>query len=463
MDAIIEKVYAFTDENALIAPHERVLAAVSGGADSMALLSLLHRWQQAELTLAVVHVHHGIRGAEADRDAAFVTQMCREWHIPLFQVRADVPAIAAREHLGLEEAGRLVRYSVFELVAAVWQADRIATAHTASDRAETVLLHLLRGCGMAGLTGIPAQRGRLVRPLLSCTRAEIEDYCCRFSVPYVKDSTNDDIQYTRNAVRRQLLPLMRQQNPAVEQALLRLADSAAEDEQYLAQQAAERLAECRMSDGVDGRRLLAAPAAIGYRMLQQALLEYGCRSMERRHFEECRRMLERGSGAVCLPGGWRLTAAAGVLRIEPTATDSAPLPESLALTTLPYAGVWCGRRFCVRPVNTEDTEMARNVHRMFFKSAVDYDRIQSDLSVRVRLPGDRLYPAGRGVGKSVRRLMQEIRLPAQQRERFPLLCDSAGIVLLPGITCADRVRLTDASRHFLVWEWLDEPSYCCLP
>ena len=106
MDAIIEKVYAFTDENALIAPHERVLAAVSGGADSMALLSLLHRWQQAELTLAVVHVHHGIRGAEADRDAAFVTQMCREWHIPLFQVRADVPAIAAREHLGLEEAGR---------------------------------------------------------------------------------------------------------------------------------------------------------------------------------------------------------------------------------------------------------------------------------------------------------------------------------------------------------------------
>ena len=313
MDAIIEKVYAFTDENALIAPHERVLAAVSGGADSMALLSLLHRWQQAELTLAVVHVHHGIRGAEADRDAAFVTQMCREWHIPLFQVRADVPAIAAREHLGLEEAGRLVRYSVFERVAAVWQADRIATAHTASDRAETVLLHLLRGCGMAGLTGIPAQRGRLVRPLLSCTRAEIEDYCCRFSVPYVKDSTNDDIQYTRNAVRRQLLPLMRQQNPAVEQALLRLADSAAEDEQYLAQQAAAAGGSCshRLSYAAAGAAGIWLPldgAAAFWRMSPDA------GAWQRRRVSA--RWLAvngGGGGAPDRADGNRFCAAAGVL------------------------------------------------------------------------------------------------------------------------------------------------------
>ena len=263
MDDLSEKVYAFTEKFALITPGERVLVAVSGGADSMVLLSVLRRWQQAGLTLAAVHIHHGIRGAEADRDAEFVTQMCRKWQIPLFLVRARVPEIAAREHLGLEETGRLVRYAVFERLAAAWQADRVATAHTASDRAETVLMHLLRGCGVAGLSGIPARRDKVVRPLLTCTRVEIEDYCRRSGIPYVEDSTNADVRYTRNAVRRELLPVMRRLNPAAEQALLRLADSAAEDEQCLAQLAADALTNARTSAGWDGGQFLAAPPAIG--------------------------------------------------------------------------------------------------------------------------------------------------------------------------------------------------------
>lgn len=458
MDSFAEKEFAFTGLNRLILPSERVLVAVSGGADSMALLSVLHRWRQAGLTLAAVHIHHGIRGAEADRDAEFVMQMCQKWQIPLFLVRARVPEIAAREHLGLEETGRAVRYAVFERLATVWQADRVATAHTASDRAETVLLHLLRGCGVAGLSGIPARRGKLVRPLLTCTRAEIEDYCQRNGIPYVEDSTNADVRYTRNAVRRELLPAMRRLNPAVEQALLRLADSAAEDERCLAQLAADVLVNARTSDGWDGGRLLAAPPAIGYRMLQQALAAVGCRSMERRHFIECRCVLERGSGAVCLPGGWRLTVKAGCMQIDSPQTESPEPPQMQPIAALPYTGVWGNRPFCVRLVNASDTEKVKNVHRMFFKFAIDYDTIQDGLNVRAPQPGDRLHPAGRGVGKSVRQVLQEDGLPPAQRERFPLLCDGGGILLLPGVTCADRARLTDATRHFLVWEWLDEPS-----
>lgn len=458
MDDLSEKVYAFTEKTALITPGERVLVAVSGGADSMTLLSTLLRWRQAGLTLAAVHIHHGIRGAEADRDADFVAQMCREWRIPLFLVRARVPEIAAREHLGLEETGRMVRYAVFEHVAAVWSADCIATAHTASDRAETVLLHLLRGCGIAGLCGIPAKRGKLVRPLLLCTRAEIERYCEENMLPYVEDSTNADVRYARNAIRRELLPAMQHLNPAVEQALLRLADSASEDEQCLAQLAAAALTDARTDDGWDGKRLLEAPPAIGYRMLQQALAAVGCRSMERRHFVECRCILEQGSGAVCLPGGWRLIVKAGKLQIDSPAAGLPKPPHRQPITALPYSGIWGNRAFCVRLVNAPDTEKAKNVHRMFFKFSVDYDTIQNNLSIRATQPGDRLHPAGRGVGKSVRRVLQEFGLPPAQRACFPLLCDGDEILLLPGVTCADWSRLTDTTRHFLVWEWLSEPS-----
>ncbi len=458
MDALAEKVCAFAERNAPLPLPGRVLVAVSGGADSMALLSLLCRWPQPGLTVAAVHVHHGIRGAEADRDAAFVAEMCRAWKVPLFSVRADVPGIAARERLGLEETGRLVRYAVFARVAQMWRADVVATAHTASDQAETVLMHLLRGCGIAGLAGIPAVRGRLVRPLLSCTRTEIEAYCRRLGIPYVTDSTNVDVRYTRNAVRYDLLPAMRRLNPAAEQALLRIADSAAEDEAYLSRVAQEALTRARLPEGLDGRQIADAPPSIGYRMLRQSLAAVGCRSMERRHFEEFLRLLAQGDGAVCLPGGWRLTVAGGCVRIDRPADALPDLPDTLPISALPFGGTWDGRPFCVRLVNAPDMETAKNVHRMFFKFAVDYDRIQNDLSVRTVRPGDRLHPAGRGVGKSVRRLMQENGLPPAQRERFPLLCDGAGVLLLPGMTCADRARLTESAKHFLVWEWTGEPS-----
>lgn len=458
MDDLTEKVCAFAEGNAPLPLPGRVLAAVSGGADSMALLSLLCRWPQPGLTVAAVHVHHGIRGAEADRDAAFVAERCRAWKVPLFLVHADVPGIAARERLGLEETGRLVRYAVFAHMAQMWQADAVATAHTASDQAETVLMHLLRGCGIAGLAGIPAARGKLVRPLLSCTRAEIEAYCRRLGIPYVTDSTNADVRYTRNAVRHELLPAMQRLNPAAEQALLRIADSAAEDEAYLSRLAQEALERARLPEGLDGRQIADAPPSIGYRMLQQTLAAVGCRSMERRHFEEFHRLLTQGNGAVCLPGGWRLAVAGGCVRIDrPTDAPSMP-PDTQPIPALPYGGTWDGRPFCVRLVNAPDMETAKNVHRMFFKFAVDYDRIQNDLSVRVVRPGDRLHPAGRGVGKSVRHLMQESGLSPAQRERFPLLCDGAGVLLLPGMTCAERARLTEATKHFLVWEWTGEPS-----
>ena len=156
---------------------KRVLVGLSGGADSMALLHALLHWPKIGLRVSAIHIHHGLRGKAADRDEAFVRDYCERWGVPLTVAHFDVAAVAREHHLSIEEAGRRVRYEAFESARQSMDADWVLTAHTASDQAETTLLHLIRGCGVDGLTGIPAARGHIRRPLLCCTRAEVEEYC----------------------------------------------------------------------------------------------------------------------------------------------------------------------------------------------------------------------------------------------------------------------------------------------
>ena len=227
-----DKVFNFTSEKCLFSAPCHVLVGVSGGADSMALLHMLSHWE-TPLRVTAIHIHHGLRGESADRDEAFVRSYCTEHNVPLVVVRADVAAVATQERLTLEEAGRRVRYEQFEMARRDLCADYVLTAHTADDQAETVLMHLIRGCGIDGLVGIPAVRGNIRRPLLCCSRAEIEEYCTLHDLPYVTDETNVDIKYTRNDVRHRVLPLLREINPAVNDALLRLSNLAQADADYL--------------------------------------------------------------------------------------------------------------------------------------------------------------------------------------------------------------------------------------
>ncbi len=490
-DTLAEKVYSFAEENALFSGREtdggserlcrkvsggaaadaevgkrpacRVVLGLSGGADSMALLHLLTHWPAAARPMAVtaVHVHHGIRGAEADADAAFVREQCAGLGVPLRLVHADVPAMAAARHDGLEETGRRVRYAAFEEAREAVGAEFILTAHTASDQAETVLMHLIRGCGVSGLTGIPVRRGFVRRPLLCCTRPEIEAYCHENAIPFRTDSTNADTGYRRNAVRHQLLPLLRSFNPSVDEALLRLAANASEDEDCLTALAGEALRQAKTADGAyDGGAFLCRPAAIRYRMLRLALEQAGCRSAERRHFCRLSDALAEGHGAVALPGGFCAAVDGGRLTVRcvrrPVAENAEqPEPLRLALCRLPARFCFAGKSAELTVVSAEVPAVAENVHKMFFKYAVDCDKIQGSLQIRCRAAGDYLHPAGRGVGKTVKALMNEEHIPADRRGSLPLLCDDAGIVLIPGVTCDERVRTGPHTKHFLVWQWTD--------
>ena len=211
-----------------------VLCAVSGGADSMCLLVWLRELSEAYgFTVAAAHYHHGLRGESADRDEAFVRDFCEKEEIPFYAEHGDVAA-AAREHgWSVEEAARNLRYDFLRRTAVKIGAVRIATAHNRGDNAETVLMHLIRGTGLTGLVGISPVRDIFIRPLLSTSREEIEGYLAQKGISYVQDETNDEVIFTRNKIRHELMPLLREINPRVEEALNQTAGLLRQDEDYL--------------------------------------------------------------------------------------------------------------------------------------------------------------------------------------------------------------------------------------
>ncbi len=447
MPEMVEKVKSFTEEHALFEGVRSAIIGVSGGADSMCLLDMLHKW--GVVSLHVVHVHHGIRAEEADRDAKFVRAACEQRGLPFYLVRADVPSIARAEKRGLEEVGRSVRYDAFRRVLQEVGADCIITAHTASDQVETVLHNIIRGCGVSGLCGMSARKDDLVRPLLVCTRAEVEGYCAANHVDYITDSTNSDEAYTRNALRRSVLPLLRTINPAADDAILRLSEAACADDVFLTRSARE-VVDAATDSAFELSTLLELSASVRYRVLRLALERIGCRSMEYRHFIAFEDMLRIGQGAVQLPGGFCLRVDGERVCADMTdvLTSAVPVPSDLSVDTIPFTAVFGGFELSLSLEDDRSIDNFKKVHKMFFKYTIDYDRINSGLYWRVRTAGDYIHPAGRNVGKSIKTLMSEWRMT--DRDQYPLLCDEDGVLLVPGYCCDERVRTTDSTKHFLV-------------
>ncbi len=271
---------------------ENVLCAVSGGVDSMCLLHMLDAWcKERNGRVIAAHFNHRLRGEAADRDEAFVREICEMWGVPLAVGRGDVRKHAKGEGLSVEEAARNLRYTFLGQAAEEWQCKRLYTAHHADDNAETVLLNLVRGTGLAGLTGMDWARDGLCRPLLNTTRAELEAYAARWNIPHVEDETNADPEAaSRNFLRLQVLPLLKELNPrAVEhigQAARRLrgVDSSLEED-AAARTAHVEVREGRVTLSMDA--LAAAPAAVQPRMLLRLfdLLGVGRKDVGAAHLE----------------------------------------------------------------------------------------------------------------------------------------------------------------------------------
>ena len=402
-----------------------VVCAVSGGADSMCLLHLL---SSLGCRVCAAHYEHGIRGEEALRDAAFVEGFCRERGIPCVIEHGDVPAWAAAEGLGLEEAARTLRYDFLQRTAEARGATLIATAHTRDDQAETLLLRLARGTGSAGLRGIPARRGNIVRPLLSVSRREIVAYLLENGIPHVEDSTNSDEAYSRNLIRRRVVPALLELNPRFPEAAARTAALAARDEEYLTARAADFLAAHPLDDGMDAAALRALHPAVSSRVLR--LLAPGLTLF---HTEQALAFLEGADPALLELPGLTLRLERGRLylgRDEGDALPDRPLIPGQRLA-LPEAGLVLESEIC---------RYAGEVNDLFKTSFIKYEMIVPDLLCTGRRPGDRLHPQGRGCGKSLKALLTERGVPLGERRRIPVIRDALGPLLVYGLAADERAK-----------------------
>lgn len=450
------------DEYDMLPPGCTVVCAVSGGADSICLLHRLNQLRAIRpFTLVAAHYNHHLRGAESDRDEAFVKRWVEDWcgpdpaagQAPLPAVRlitggGDVSGEAKRLGLGLEETARRMRYAFLEEAARAVGADRIATAHTADDNAETVLLHLIRGSGLQGLTGIRPRQGRLVRPLLTTTRREIEDYLELYHIPHVEDSTNQDDAYTRNQVRHQVIPLLDEINPWF---VPRMADTIRylrSDNDYLSAQAAAGARRARPAgDGglsISAALLASQPDPIAVRIVSCLLGRLGEFQFRAAHLTAVVALSRSPSpsGAVSLPHSLTARRVYGELILVRGARRSPSFaPVSLSVpgeAVLPSIGWTIACRRAPAPEQPPDTP------DHFF---LDPSRLTGPLVIRPRLTGDTITLPRRRA-KTVKKLLIDAKVPRWDRDRLPLLADASGPLWLAGFG-PDQGRLSSSGAPAL--------------
>ncbi len=431
------------------------MVAVSGGPDSMALLHVLRDLAEAwRWELAAAHLHHGLRGVDADADLALVEAAAGALGLPLFPGR--LPEGALRKGRGsLQEKARQARYAFLEEVRARWGGRRIALGHQADDQAETVLAALIRGAGTRGLGGMPYARGALVRPLLDATRREILAFLADRAIPYRQDPSNEDAAFLRPRIRRELLPLLRRRfSPAIGRLLHRTAGICAAEDAYLEALAAEALAQKAVRS--QGRVEIPAPwyrgqpEAMRRRLLRAA---YGHVRGDARRLSflhaaamDGAALCPGGERRVHLPGGVSCVAGEAVILLT-WERDLEPRPWRHPVsipgeTRLPEAGLsirWelmDGRR---------EAAPARDPHAIL----LDPGALRGDLWLRGPLPGDRLRPMGLGGSRKVQDILVDARVPRRDRWRVPLLADDEGVLWVVGHRLDERARIRPGSLRVI--------------
>ncbi len=457
---------AFSREHRLWKKGDRILAAVSGGADSTALLLLLDAVRrELGLDLSVVHLDHGLRGEESRREARAVKRFARKLGLPCSAGRIDVRAAARRGKLSLETAARRKRLEAFRAAAARRRARLVAVGHQADDQAETVLMRLLRGTGPGGLAGMrprqPMGEITLVRPLLGFTRAELLDYLRAKGIGYATDSSNRDRRFFRNRVRLDLIPrLERRYSPAVKKLLVRLAELERVRDDYINDRAREALA--RLSGGGPSLEIepwLDLPPALRGEVMKLFVAAGGGLSPLAEHLDMIEKLARGGSGkSVRLPGGLKLTREFGLLRSGEQAASGyryrLPCPGKVRV---PEAGVEVTARLRKR-VRGEGRTWARSRKaagkwtwppERTLSELVDYSRLRPPLEIRSRRSGDGYRPLGRGGGKKLKKLFIDLKIPLSRREIVPVVADSGGIVWPVGAPPADFCRVTETTENLL--------------
>ncbi len=429
----------------------RVVVAVSGGADSTALLDALARLCESDevsITVLAAHLNHQLRGAESDADESFVRALAAQLSVPVLVERVDVGQRAREAKQNLEAVARRLRYDFLRRAAKQYGTDCVLTAHTQDDQAETILMRLLRGSGAAGLRGIHEfltldDEVKLIRPLLAVTRAEVIAHCEHYGLAFRTDGSNLTPDFTRNRVRRELLPLLRTFNPRVEKSLARAAELLTKDDACLRSLAAELLAGLGEGPNLDIFPLLDVVPAIRWRVLRLWLKTQrgGLHRIEMSHIEAIDDLIARGQSGqrVELPGGWRVRREFDELKLLQVDEFAAPIVCEPAPLRAGGAQIFGPFKFeLLRHIPREQIELfiARNCvarETVMLREGEDLNGLQ----LRTRAQGDAYVPTGHHHPVKLKTLMIRNRIPVSQRDTYPVLATANGrIVWSPGLPLA---------------------------
>ena len=498
-----QKVLSFMKKNHMTDRGDSVLAAVSGGADSVCLLLLLHE-MAAELGIKVFafHMNHGIRGAEADRDERFVMELCERLNIPLTVAHEKVEEYAAERGLSGEEAGRILRYHHLGETAEKYQCAKIAVAHHEDDDAETVLLNLFRGSGLAGLSGIRPVRENIIRPLLCVSRKEIEEYLNEQELSWCEDSTNKENDYTRNKIRNELLPWVTENiNSRAAEHILAVSEFAAQADAYFEMEAERILEESCSKRREEGKQPNSKNAGEAYgkesgtgqsskvaenemkmctkintdifdtqpeilrtyivrRMILNAAGK--AKDITERHIHSVMDLSGPGGGHTAdLPYGLKAVRGYDTLEIvlRKEGRNSSQMPDlnsklerkavsrkeirtEMGMDEIPDLD---GTHIRLHTIPREkELEIPKNQYTIWF----DYDKINVGLSIRYRKNGDYLTLSGGGK-KKLRRYMIDEKIPENERDRIPVLADGDHVLWVVGYRISDYYKITDETEHIL--------------
>lgn len=456
MDPFESDALKYMRQNGMTRPGSKIIAAVSGGADSVCLFFVLRNLSKIlDISFLAAHVEHGIRGEESLSDARFVRSLCEKYGVPFLLCREDVPALAAREHLTEEEAGRQVRYAFFERCRKECGAERIATAHNADDQAETVLFHMARGSDLEGLTGIRPVRGTLIRPLLFAPRSEIEAYLRRMGQDFVTDRTNLDPAYARNRIRLRVLPELRAVNPLSAEHICREAESLSEVADYLARETRRAYEGCLIAGrGLSCEKLGELDPVIRSRVLRMSLLRLTrgayLKDFTARHIEILKNIAAGPDGRQAdLPRGILAIKHSGVLTLENACAKSAEDTKD-GMAVLPIylenGGTWqvgdweIEAQFVRAPfVPSADSDGEKQFTKWLY-----YDTIvgQSEkLVIRTRKSGDYLVLDQEGRKKKLSRYLIDRKVPADMRDRVLVIADGEHILWVVGGRISEDAKI----------------------
>jgi len=417
-----------------------VLVALSGGPDSTLLLhSLALLANERGFKLHAAHINHLLRGDESDRDERFCRNLCGFMGVELDVLRVDAAAEAKKRGQGIEEAARDIRYAFFREVAAKCGASKTATAHNASENAETVIFNLIRGSGITGLGGIaPVREDGIIRPLIYMSKPEILEICKRNSIDYVYDSSNSDTRYSRNYIRKEIIPRCEEVFPGAVRSIARTSRLLREDDDYLDRTAADVLKDLANEDNTASpSRLCALHPAILSRVL---ILMYGkaegSRTLESVHVSDIIRLLsEKSKFSLSLPGEICAVLDRGVFgfwREEDLEVPDYEYTLQMGRNDIPEAGavIWL--------TDEEDPELEnseKNVYKLFIHTVVSSDKINNIFTARSRRDAD-CYRYG-GMTRKTKKILCDAKLGKREKNARPVICDGSGILWIPGFPVRD--------------------------